>query len=372
MTSPAVAVIIPHFNRADLLHETLRSLQQQSLEDWEAVVVDDGSDASEWKRARGFNDHRVRFVERTDGVKGPSRCRNLGWQMASAPFVMFVDSDDLLAPWCLESRVNALGSLPDADAVVFPVMLFHQQPGDAAKLWNSLNGTNDLRRFLRSDPPWHTSSPLWRREALQQVHGFDEAVMYGDDADLHIRALLAGQTFKKFNDQLPDAFVRRADTSRITNTLTDRLLDSRETRLARGSAAVQAAGSREEQLTWQGQYLVEAEFLLFNVPDSRLRQDRVLKAWREVWQPAWRHWVVARNYLTVAQATKSCCYNVLRVARRAARALLPECFFPTGGQFETAELPPDALADLRARLNASASAATRPIPSSPIGQGTRT
>jgi hypothetical protein len=372
MMSPAVAVIIPHFNRAELLHETLRSLQQQSLEDWEAVVVDDGSDAGEWQHARGFSDHRVRFLQRTDGVKGPSRCRNLGWQRASAPFVMFVDSDDLLAPWCLESRVAALSNEPGADAVVFPVMLFQLQPGDSPKLWNSLNGANDLRRFLRSDPPWHTSSPLWRREALQQVQGFDEDVIYGDDADLHIRALLAGQTFRKFNDQLPDAFVRRADDSRITNTLTERLLDSREMRLARGSAAMQVAGSREEQLAWQGQYLVEVEFLLFNVPDSRLRQDRILSAWREVWQPVWRHWVIARSYVTMAQATRSSCYPVLRVARRVARALLPECFFPTGGQFETAELPPDALADLRARLNASASATTRPPQQLPIGQGTRT
>ena len=69
---PVVSIIIPHFNRVLLLHETLASLQKQSFTEWEAIVVDDGSNPEQWGRAQEFSDSRVRFLQRTDGVKGPS------------------------------------------------------------------------------------------------------------------------------------------------------------------------------------------------------------------------------------------------------------------------------------------------------------
>lgn len=324
------------------------SLQKQSFTDWEAIVIDDGSEKEEWNKAQQFADPRVRFLERTDGIKGPSRCRNIGLKASTGRFVMFVDSDDLVAPWCLTERVAQLEATSDVAYCVFPVMLFQKTPGDMATLWNRLEGDDDLERFLSSDPPWHTSSPLWRRQTIEQLGGFDEEIMYGDDSDLHMRALFAGLPYKKVDSVLPDVFIRRAAEDRITNTLSDRLLDSRMTRLERGTKLLKQSGTAEQQQVWQGQYFVEGEFLLFNVPNSVERQVNVLRSLRHQWNPPAARTLVATGYMAVARLTKNHGYIVLRLARRLAMLLLPASFFPRGsGHFESATVAPGILETLR-------------------------
>ena len=401
---PLVSIVIPHFNRAKLLHETLCSLQDQTRGDWEAIVVDDGSTTEEWQQAQSFADSRVRFLQRVDGTKGPSRCRNLGLAEASAPYVMFVDSDDLVAPWCLEHRIPKMEQTPDVAFCVFPVMLFSKTPGDDNRLWNRLendpvelekvSGTLehseqlekipgpessrhlfreselDLDRFLRSDPPWHTSSPLWRQESLLKLAGFDDQIMYGDDADLHMRALLKRLPYAKIgavskkvsgtlegseklqenlmpessrhffrSECLPDVFIRRADDIRITNSLSEQLLVSRVVRLERGTRLLKEFGTAEQCQLWAGQYFGEAEFLLFNVPKSRSRQLESLRLWQRDWTPSVLQRLTARSYFSVARATKKKCYLLLRIARRMAMLVLPESYFPRGGEFESAVMP---------------------------------
>lgn len=345
-----ISIIIPHFNRGDLLQETLESVRDQSFVNWEVIVVDDGSMPEEWQKAQQFRDQRVRFVQRTDGIKGPSRCRNIGLQCSTGEYVVFVDSDDLLAPWCLADRVQSIESHTDVGFVVFPVMLFRNEPGDLATLWNRLEGDNDLDRFLRSDPPWHTSSPLWRREAIEKLGGFDEAIMYGDDADLHMRALFARVQYANLGGVVPDAFIRRAADGRITNTLTDRLLESRVIRLGRGTQLVKSCGTSGQQRLWEGQYFVEAEFLLFNVPNSRQRQQDIIRSWRQSWAPTWIQTRVVCGYFWLAHLTRHRCYTLLRVARRLAISMLPCEFFPRGGSFETAELSAEEFRLLVSRL----------------------
>lgn len=264
---------------------------------------------------------------------------------------MFVDSDDLVAPWCLTERVAQLEANPDAAYCVFPVMLFQKTPGDMATLWNRLEGNNDLDRFLRSDPPWHTSSPLWRRQAIEGLGGFDEEIMYGDDSDLHMRAIFAGLSYEKAVDHLPDIFIRRATAGRITNTLSDRVLDSRMTRLAKGTQLVKKYGSPEQQRQWEGQYFVEAEFLLFNVPNSDRRKMDVLRSWRDAWRLSIISSLTAAIYFWVARVTRNHCYIVLRIARRIAMMTLPHEYFPRGGFFETEAATPSVLESVRLRLS---------------------
>lgn len=323
---------------------------KQSLSEWEAIVVDDGSEPEEWRKATEFYDPRVRFLQRIDGLKGPSRCRNLGLAISTGRYVMFVDSDDIVAPWCLAGRVEWIKARSEADYCVFPVMLFRKEPGDMAILWNRLEGENDLQRFLKSDPPWHTSSPLWRRAAIEQLGGFDEEIMYGDDADLHMRALFAGLPYSKARDDLPDVFIRRATNDRITNTLSDRLLDSRMTRLAKGTQLIKKCGTAGQQRQWEGQYFVEAEFLLFNVPNGHRRQTDVLRLWRDAWRPTINASLMAAIYFFVARLTRNHCYVLLRLMRRIAMKTLPNEYFPRGGFFESEAASPIVVESLNSLL----------------------
>lgn len=104
MTAPLVSVITPVFNAANFLPETIRSVQQQTLSDWEHILVDDGStDGSpELIKEATAADHRLRFL-RTQGRNGPARARNQGLERARGKYVAFLDADDVWLPHKLES-----------------------------------------------------------------------------------------------------------------------------------------------------------------------------------------------------------------------------------------------------------------------------
>lgn len=325
---PLVSIIIPHFNRSRLLVETLASVYKQTHSDWEVIIVDDGSRDEELSEVERLADDRVRVLIRTDGEKGPSRCRNLGSQAAKGTYLLFLDSDDLLAPWCLESRLQLLRNANDVDAVVLPVAIFCSTPGDTLKYWNDLKGEDDITRFVVSDPVWHTSSPMWRKASFQNVGGFNEKVMYGDDSELHLRSLFKKIHFRKCYQELPDAFVRRADQERITGRISQTLIASRRTRLAVGSDLIEAQGNPDLCSLWQSQYVDECEFLLFNAPGEQDACNLVLKEWHSRW-PAYRNGQrLFRTYMKIGWSTIGQSRLPVRLARRIAMSLCPKHFYP--------------------------------------------
>ena len=349
--NPLVSIVIPHFNRLELLLETIGPIRAQDYHNWEIIVVDDGSTDQEWNALQELATDRVRVLKRMDGIKGPSRCRNLGVAESTGNFLIFVDSDDILAPWCLSKRLQGVKESPAEELWVFPVMLFNQEPGDLSVCWNRLEGDDDLQRFLRSDPPWHTSSPLWRRETFMAIGGFNEAVFYGDDADLHIKMLLKGVEYAKCQSYLPDAFIRRGNEQRITNSSSQSLLESRKARLREGTKLLREhKASPTDYGLWEGQYFVEAEFLLFNQDFSQKSISNILEDWEHDFCPTVLRKFTVKGYFRLAQATKRHLYLVLRIVRRLMKIFLPAEFFPEGGRFQSHEFEPEMFKLLENRL----------------------
>lgn len=106
-----IAVVIPTYNRRDLLEQTLRTVFDQSLPPAEVIVVDDGSDDG---TAELLADMPVSVVSNPGGGWGPSRGRNEGLERAKSRLVAFLDSDDLLLPSALELLGGALATDPRA------------------------------------------------------------------------------------------------------------------------------------------------------------------------------------------------------------------------------------------------------------------
>jgi len=331
--TPRVTIIVPHFDRARLVRETIASVRAQTLSEWELLLVDDGSSPEERNALDHFPDERIRILDRHDGDKGPSRCRNLGAREAKAEFLLFLDSDDLLAPTCLENRLAAATAAPDHDLWVFPAGTFTERPGDRETLWGEMRpGGDDAARFAGGDAPWHTSSPLWRRSSFRKIGGFNENIVYGDDADVHLRAILEPLRIRQHPDSPPDIYVRRSRDVRITNTLNEELLHSRLVRLEEGTRLLTSRSAGPRLLAiWEGQHFIEAEFLLFRV-DDRLRAERSIRAvlhlWRRDFTPPYLRWLLVRSYFRIALATRHRAYLPLRVARRFAMLVLPSQYFP--------------------------------------------
>jgi glycosyltransferase involved in cell wall biosynthesis len=214
---PLVSIIIPNYNRENLIGDTIKSLINQTYSNWEAIIVDDGSTDRSIQVVEEFGrfDSRIKYFQRDTSPKGAPVCRNIGTEKANGEYIIFLDSDDLLAFWCLEERIKYVEQNPDLDFAVFPVLLFNNKAGDSNILWNIFNGINDLERFVGSDVPWQTTSPIWRKSTLLKLGSWDVEALSWQDWEYHIRALLKDFRYNKV-DELPDAFIRRDSTTRIS------------------------------------------------------------------------------------------------------------------------------------------------------------
>ena len=215
--SAKVSVIIPTKNRCSLLSETVESIRQQTYANWEIIIVDDDStDATiETMVALSKIEPRVRFFQRTSTQSGAPACRNEGVVFSTGEYIIFLDSDDCLASFCLENRIKTMEKHPDLDFGIFPCQLFSKKPGDTDLLWNIDTQSDDLNRFLSLDAPWGTTSPIWKRQALARLGPWDESILRWQDWDFHVRALILDFNYKKFAGS-PDWFWRMASSDRKT------------------------------------------------------------------------------------------------------------------------------------------------------------
>ncbi len=108
---PEVSIIIPSYNRAHCIGETLQSVQHQSYDAWECLVVDDGSTDGTLELVAAFAkaDSRIQLYQRPDEkVKGANSCRNYGLSKSNGNYIQWLDSDDLLSDNKLASQLERL------------------------------------------------------------------------------------------------------------------------------------------------------------------------------------------------------------------------------------------------------------------------
>ncbi|WP_074987967.1 glycosyltransferase family 2 protein [Rufibacter ruber] len=208
-----MSIIVPVYNRRETIKETITSVQKQIYQFWELILIDDGStDGAESIINSSIRlDNRIHYFKRNRLPKGAPTCRNIGLSESKGTYVIFLDSDDILAPYCLEQRVTYMINNPKLDFAVFPMLLFKQKPGDSFVFWNIQTTEADLERFLSFDAPWQTSCPIWRSEALRSIGGWDENALTWQDWEFHIKALALGLKYATPNF-LPDCFLRRDES----------------------------------------------------------------------------------------------------------------------------------------------------------------
>ncbi len=215
---PLISVIIPNYNRGDLLQETLGSMLRQDYTEWEALVVDDGSSDNSAEVGRKYmqQDRRIRYLARDREPRGAPTCRNIGLTQSKGEYIIFLDSDDLLTSGALSQRMETIKKNPELDFWIFPILMFRDEPGNATTLWNIDNGESDLHRFLILDAPWQTTGPIWRKEPVLTIGGFTEGLTCWQDVDFHLKAIIAGLKGQKFYNLPPDVLYRQHETQSIS------------------------------------------------------------------------------------------------------------------------------------------------------------
>jgi glycosyltransferase involved in cell wall biosynthesis len=274
-----VAVITPTKNRLKLLCEAIDSVQRQSFDAWEHIIVDDGSDdgTCEEVTRRMAADARIRYVRRSGERSGANVCRNIGIAESSAEFIVFLDSDDLLRPHCLERRVETIRRNPSLDLCIFRAGVFVQAVGDLKRLYHPQNPGDDLLRFLTHECVWEISGPIWRVSFLREIGCFDETLLSMQDLELHVRAICARAKYVYFPDI--DHDVRwQEDTSKtsVRHFQDPTYIDAAEGVQRKLLDAVTNSGL----LTWSRQRALLG--LTFGVAESCVRAAGLVKGMR-IW-----------------------------------------------------------------------------------------
>lgn len=195
-----VSVIIPTFNRGDIIHETLDSILGQTMPEWECLVVDDGSTDNTREVLERYEkaDARFRYIIRAeDRRKGGNTCRNIGLELAKGEFIQFLDSDDLLAANKLEEQVKALES-SDRDAVAtckwgrFRTLADPLQAKSGEPTYISSEGSLALFDVFGKHSIWFPPHVYLCRKSLIEKAGYwNEDILMNQDGEFFARVLLA-------------------------------------------------------------------------------------------------------------------------------------------------------------------------------------
>ncbi len=189
---PRVSVIIPAYNSAAYLGEAVRSVQQQTYDDWEAIVVDDASGDDTFAVAASFGG-RVRAV-RGERNRGPAGARNLALEHASGELIALLDADDAWLPSYLERQVQRLDTERARGRRVGIVACNARVSGSHQRTFlDHFRGPLEpvtLERVLRGNPIF--ISALVLRQAGEEAGWFAEELFGTEDHDLWIRILELG------------------------------------------------------------------------------------------------------------------------------------------------------------------------------------
>ncbi|NJN29589.1 MAG: glycosyltransferase family 2 protein [Synechococcales cyanobacterium RM1_1_8] len=191
---PRVSVVIPSYNVAGYLARALESLQQQTLENFEALIVDDGSTDGTAAVAQGFveRDRRFRLLSRANA--GLSSARNWAMDQARADYIALLDADDAYHPDKLRSHVARL-DLDPSIGVVYSASRIMRDDGrlTALRLSGKPLHSDPLFALLCKNFVGHGSNGVFRRSLLAEVGNFDPALASAEDIDFWLRIAATGR-----------------------------------------------------------------------------------------------------------------------------------------------------------------------------------
>ena len=265
-TSPKVTIVIAAYNAEKFIRQTLESAFAQSLNDIEVIVVDDGSTDGTQSILSSFSNCRLKVLRQANG--GVSAARNAGLAAARAPYVFFLDADDLLLRDSLSRMVTALEQAPQRIAC-FAHHIRIAEDGSALSTaanlrWKMFPATDTLRHLIAKNFIVCGAICI-RTEAARAVGGFDPTLKLGEDWEFWCRlavlgdfvampdciALLYRQRFSSANYRLRQSLLRQnfaAIDAVFSNPAIRRKFSTAELKRRRRQAEIDAfwAGARNE------------------------------------------------------------------------------------------------------------------------------
>ena len=225
---PEISVILPVFNSEEFVRKSIESVLAQTFEDFELIIVNDGSTDSSKDIIDSFKDDRIRLINQSN--QGPGAARNNALKMAQGRYVMYLDSDDWFTSDALEVAYGEITKF-DADLTFFKMINFDGEryyENDWFELKTLQSFKN--RTFKPIETPGSifdlsvgVCQKIYNRSFLERIDArFPEGIFF-EDMPFFYYVFLKAERISIVNRHL---YVRRKHTSSITNVVDEKFFDT--------------------------------------------------------------------------------------------------------------------------------------------------
>lgn len=200
MFNPLVSIIIPTYNRANLISETLKSVLDQTYTNWECIVVDDGSTDDTASIVADYvkSDARFQYHKRPETkIKGANACRNFGFEISKGEYVKWLDSDDLISDDLLDSQIKTISFTSEFKNVIvtskwnyFKDTLINVKPKEKEINKNYDSGLELIFDFGNSNTFFPPHVYLIHKNLILKSGYWNESLLINQDGEFFTRVLL--------------------------------------------------------------------------------------------------------------------------------------------------------------------------------------
>ncbi len=236
MSCPQFSVIIPTYNRADFVTHAIESVLRQTFQDFEIIVIDDGSSDHTQSVLRYFGD-RIRLISQSN--QGVSSARNAGVAVALGRWLAFLDSDDEWHPTYLAVQDKYLsGAAPRVIAQCTDSLV--ETPGQSVQRFFEINSVllamgsrteqviGNAFSFVILHAPWQLGSIIIDADFFRRIGGFNCGLLISEDLDLLARLAALGP-IRLISEPLVDIRRRQEVTEALTLAASRQEVQTRET-----------------------------------------------------------------------------------------------------------------------------------------------
>lgn len=199
MNHSLVSIIIPCFNNEKFIGQAIESCILQNYREKEIIIVNDGSTDSSSQVIDSYKD-KIHII--TQQNTGGSGARNRGIGIAKGKFIKFLDADDFLEPGIIEKQVAHFSTLPEEPSVaVYGDVRIVDAESNQLRIRKWPKGFGDKAGIENLiDFAIVTSTPLYKRNDILKVGGFNEKLRSGQEHELNIKLFLSGVIFQYFDE----------------------------------------------------------------------------------------------------------------------------------------------------------------------------
>jgi glycosyltransferase involved in cell wall biosynthesis len=184
--SALISVIIPTYNRAHLIGETIQSVIDQSFKNWELIIVDDGSTDDTKNRISEYNDGRIKyFMIEHSGII--AKVRNAGMRIARGDYIAFLDSDDLWEPFKLDYQISLLEQYPQVSFAFGHGTQFGNRATPTPEMEKFFVGNVFVPFLLEERFIFYVPTLVFRREVTATISLIDETLSFQGENEFFLR-----------------------------------------------------------------------------------------------------------------------------------------------------------------------------------------